>query len=288
MKKSSVFFVLMAGILWGLMGLYVRQLNAMGLYTMDVVMVRTIFTTVILFLFLLFSDRKSFKIKLRDVWIFAGSGLLSIIFFNYCYFTTISNASLAVAAVLLYTAPAIVMVLSAIIFKERITKRKMMAILLTFIGCVLVSGIINGDSSISFKVFLIGLGAGLGYALYSIFSRFALNRGYGSLTITFYTFLFAAIISPLFGHIGSTIEILTLKPGRLLFAMLYAFACTILPYLFYTYGLKGISNGNASVIASIEPITATALGFFYNETPNILTILGILMVLLGIIICRKE
>ena len=50
-------------------------------------------------------DKNLFKIKLRDLWCFAGTGLLSIVFFNLCYFKEITITSLSVAAILLYTAP---------------------------------------------------------------------------------------------------------------------------------------------------------------------------------------
>lgn len=96
--------------------------------------------------------------------------------------------SLSVAAVLLYTAPAFVMVLSYLLFHEKFTVRKSIALVLTFVGCVFVTGIIGSSQTLSGKGILIGIGAGFGYALYSIFGRFALKKGYDSFTISFYTF----------------------------------------------------------------------------------------------------
>ena len=214
-----------------------------------------------------------------------GTGLLSIVFFNICYFTTITLTSLAVAAVLLYTAPAIVIVLSAFLFSEKITGRKLIALLMTFAGCVCVSGLLSGDSSLTLTGFITGLGAGLGYALYSIFGRFALDRGYRSLTISFYTFLFASVGTIPFISLKNVGRALTSSPSQTGLIVLYGVFTTVLPYLLYTRGLQSVDNGRASIIASIEPVVATAIGaLVYHEILNIYEIIGIAMVLGGIVI----
>lgn len=108
MKKLASGMVIQAGIFWGSMGIFVRKFEECGLGSLDIVAIRAITTMCILFLFLLFYNRSLLRIKLRDLWCFLGTGLLSIVFFNYCYFRAITMTSLSVAAVLLYTAPAFV------------------------------------------------------------------------------------------------------------------------------------------------------------------------------------
>ena len=192
-KILSVVLVLAAGGMWGCMGLLVRPLNEIGLVTMDICFLRGFVTFVVMLAGLLILDREALKIRLKDIWCFIGTGALSVSFFNFCYFKTITLTSLSVAAVLLYTAPAFVMVMSFFLFKESMTKRKVLALLVAFAGCILVSGLGTDGGSLNTRGILVGLGAGFGYALYSIFGRYALQRGYGSLTITFYTFLFGGL-----------------------------------------------------------------------------------------------
>ena len=81
------------------------------------------------------------RIAWRDAWMFLGTGLGSIVFFNICCFTAIELTTLSVAAILLYTAPSIVMVFSIFLFHERFTRRKGLCLVLAFAGCVLVSGL---------------------------------------------------------------------------------------------------------------------------------------------------
>lgn len=276
--------VTLAGILWGCIGIFIRKFSV-SLDSMQIVSSRTLLTAILLFFILLIFKRDLLKIKLRDVWCFIGTGICSIIFFNYCYFKCMNMTSLSVAAVLLYTAPAIVMIISAVVFKEKITVQKISALLLAMLGCVLVSGIIGTKPLISKEGILVGLGAGLGYALYSIFSRAALNRGYNSLTIIFYTFLIALIgLIPLTNWKDLGSQMFT-SGNDFLYFLLFAIVSTVLPYIFYTYGLTILSPSKASIIASIEPVAATIVGFvFFNERPSAIAFFSIGCILFSIIL----
>lgn len=193
-KLLSTIAIILAGMLWGCMGLYVRFLDKTGLSSLDICEVRSVFTAVIMFFVLLFYKPSLLKIKFRDCWIFIGTGIISILFFNFCYFTTIQETQLSFAVIMLYTAPVFVMLLSAVLFKEKITVRKIIALAVAFTGAAFVSLSGNdGGNSITVRGILLGLGSGLGYALYSIFSRCALMREYKTLTIVFWTFVFSAL-----------------------------------------------------------------------------------------------
>lgn len=287
MKQIAPILVCLSGILWGTMGIFVRRYNGLGLDSMEIVAMRAIVTAVMLLIFLFIYNKKLLRIQIRDIWCFLGTGLCSILFFNFCYFKAITMTSLSVAAVLLYTAPAIVMVLSRILFKEKLTPVKLIALAVTFLGCVLVTGVIGSDTHLSVSGILIGLGAGLGYALYSIFSRYALERGYHSFTISFYTFLIASLGVIPFVPMGRTFQICTKDGGMFGFTLIFGLVSTVLPYILYTIGLTVVENGKASIIASIEPVVATVLGVvLFHERLTWNGILGILLVLGAIIMCN--
>ncbi len=290
MKRWAALFILLAGVLWGCIGIFVRPLNEVGLDAMEIVFTRAFGTSILFLIFLLFYNKKLLKVKFSHLWCFFGTGVCSIAFFNFCYFKAITITSLSVASVLLYTAPVMVMLMSKILFKEALSWQKLLALLLTFAGCVLVTGFIGEATALSVFGIFIGLGAGFGYALYSIFGRYALERGYSSLTITFYTFLFAAIgVIPL-TDVGHVCHILTGSGAIFLFSFAFSLFSTVIPYLTYTIGLKYVDNGKAAILASIEPVVATIMGVLFFKEP--LTIdggIGILLVWTGVILCsRKE
>ena len=287
MKKLASGMVILAGILWGSMGIFVRKFEKCGLESLDIVAVRAIATTCILFFFLLFYNRSLLKIKFKDLWCFLGTGLLSIVFFNYCYFRAITMTSLSVAAVLLYTAPAFVMVLSYFLFHEKFTGRKSIALVLTCVGCVFVTGIIGSSQALSGKGILIGIGAGFGYALYSIFGRFALEKGYDSFTISFYTFFVAAIgVIPLC-NFEKVLKVSCASIKMMGWSLLFGFLSTVLAFCLYTAGLKNMDNGKASILASVEPVAATLIGvILYKETLSAGEIFGVILVMVAIVMCN--
>ena len=282
--------ILTAGTLWGSMGLFVRRLGSegAGLSSVEIVQMRCIVAAVLLFFYMLARDRDALRIRLCDLWCFLGTGLCSIIFFNLCYFRTIQMTSLSIAAVLLYTAPAFVIALSAPLFGERITGPKVMALLLTIIGCVCVSGLLRGSGALTLPGFMIGLGAGLGYALYSIFSRFALERGYSSMTISFYTFLIAALGTVPFVSAANLGRAVAGSPSTVGFIVLFGLVTTVIPYLTYTRGLQGVENGQASILASVEPVVATLLGILvFHEVLHADEAAGMALILGAILISSR-
>ncbi|MDD6211867.1 MAG: EamA family transporter [Clostridiales bacterium] len=289
MKKYAPMLIVLAGCLWGTMGLFVRHLNEMGLASMQIVELRSIIAALLLFPITFFKDKKLLKIRIHQLWPLVCSGLFSIVFFNFCYFSTISIMNLSMAAILLYTAPMFVMLLSVVLFQEKLTARKLTALGFAFGGCCLVCGILNSSVSITLPGLLLGLGSGLGYALYSIFSRFSLNQGLHPIAVTDYTFLFAAIGGAALTDFSS-IEAIIQQYGVtfIAFAIFYTVVTTVLPYLLYTTGLRYVENGTASVIASIEPVVATILGFLvFAETPTLSTLLGIILVVLALVLLNQ-
>lgn len=275
----SPLWIALAGILWGIMGIFVRRFNGFGVTSMSVVFLRSLFTSAAVLIFCFITDRKSLKIKLKDLWIFIGTGLVSIVFFNYCYFTAINMMSLSAAAILLYTSPVFVTILSAVIFKEKITVKKIAAMALSIGGLVLVTGIIGSDTPVSGLGVTYGIMSAIGYALYSIFTRFAIDRGYSSFASVGYSFLFAAIFSVFFADLGAIGAMLSSSPTMILFTLAFSVVSSIAPYFLYNLGLKGTENGKAAVIASVEPVAATILGILlYNEVPTPTAAIGIILV----------
>ena len=287
MKKLAPFLVILAGCCWGTMGIFVRHLNSIGLESMQIVEIRSVLTVVAMFTALAIFRRNLLRVKVKDLWCFAGGGIVSVILFNYCYFQTIQRASLSVAAILLYTSPIFVLLLSVPLFGEKLTKKKLLCLAMAFVGCALASGVAGG-MSLSAGTLLLGLGSGFGYGLYSIFSRYALQRGYHPITITAYIFLFGAVGGiPLtdFGQLTGVIA----QPRHLLYLVIYTVVTTIIPYIAYTTGLQHVENGVAAVLACIEPVMATVFGiFFFSELPSLSGWTGIALVLAALTLLNLQ
>ena len=287
--KKYVLSVLAAGTLWGTMGFFTRTLAGIGIDSTGAILVRCAFAAVMFALTLLLTDGKQFRVAARDFWCFFGSGVCSLLFFTYCYFNAINLMDLSTAAILLYTAPSIVMILSLILFRERITPKKVVALILAFAGCCLVSGITGGTRTLSVQGLLFGLGSGVGYALYSIFARFALDRGYSSNTINFYSCLLAAVGTALIWNPAPAVHAMFASWSSFGFCVLAGLVTCYLPYFLYTYGLTGLETGKASILASVEPVVATLVGIFiFHETLTPVALGGILLVLAAVVLLNLK
>lgn len=283
MKKSlPTLCVLTAATLWGSMGLFVRRLNAAGLYALEVTQLRILVGLVLVGAYLAVFHRDMLRVRLRDLWCFAGSGICSLLFFSYCYFTGMTMTSLSVICVLLYTAPVFVMLLSVLLFRERMTRSKLLALLLTFAGCCLVSGL-GGETHLSGAALLLGLGSGFFYGLYSIFSRYAIQRGYSSWTITFYTFAFCSVACLFLSDWSAITSTVSADPTLLIWIVLLGLVTAFFPYVLYTRGLEQMESSRAAILASLEPAVATLLGVLVLHEPlTVSNAAGIVLVLGGI------
>lgn len=278
-----------AAALWGTIGIYVDYLSNEGFSATDIVAFRVSVSAVLLWLYLKIKDPSLLKISFKDLYLFLGTGVLSILFFNWSYFTAIRETTLSLAVVLLYTGPTFVVIMSRIIFSEQITKNKQIALFLTLVGIVLVSELYTESNNLSSYGFIVGIGAGFGYALYSIFSKIALNV-YRPLTILFYTFLTATVFVLPFSKIVTVESSLKLiNPLTLLAVIGLAIFPTVLAYLLYTEGLKKIEAGKASITAMTEPIVATLIGIvLFGEVLSAMQLTGMVLILFSVVLIQKR
>ena len=290
-KTLAPLLIILGASCWGCIGLFTKPLSAAGLSAAQIAFARCFISAVLLWLFLAVFDRKKLKVQFKDLWMFIGTGVLSLVLFSVMYFTAQQLTGLSVASVLLYTAPCFVMIMSAMFFHEKITGRKILALGLAFSGCVCTTGLFGslfgGGLQLSVKGIICGVGSGLGYALYSIFGNVALKK-YSSVTVTAYTFLFASLALMPFCING---EMLLIISGSAVIRSIVALAVvsTIAPYLLYTLGLSFTQPGKASIMAFAEPVVATLVGTaVFGEALPLSGIVGIAMIFFSIIILNSS
>ena len=281
--------IIIAGIFWGSMGIFVRRLGIYGFNSIQIVCIRVTLAALVFSLILLFKDKSGFRISPKDILLFLGLGFGSILFFTVCYFTAITLMSLSTAAILLYTSPVWIMLMSVLFFHEKLDRRKVIALILAFGGCVLVSGI-SGEKMPLMGI-LVGLGSGIGYGLYSILGTIALRK-YSPYTVTTYTFITAAIGSWVICRPVDMISRFSkaANPGMLiLFSVLTALVTAVIPFLAYTLGLRTVEASKAGIIATIEPMVATLIGIIvFSEPLTLLSGIGILLILSAVIILNLK
>lgn len=288
LQTKGLLYVLGAGVLWGsTLGLYARFMSALGFTPMQATAVRMLVSVVAFALYGALFNRKIFKASPRDYWMFFGTGVLSIGAFCFFYFTSLEYCPLSVSAILLYTSPVFIMLFSALLFKERVTRRKLSAMALALAGCALVSGLAEGFGTVPLIGVAMGLLSGFTYALYSIFARFALRK-YGSITIIFYTFLFATVATLPLGGVSDTLTRLTATPEALAVGVVGSILCSAAPFFLYTKGMETMETGKAGILATTEPVMSALVSvFILKEAMSLWGALGIALVLAAIVLLSK-
>jgi drug/metabolite transporter (DMT)-like permease len=286
-KKIAYLYIVTGAALWGMIGIFVTYLYEIGFTPTQVVAIRAISAMFFLLMFVLIKNPQALKINIPDSKYFIGTGIFSIVLFNWCLFQAIQETSISIASILLYTAPAFVTIFSRVLFKELLTPRKILSLITTLIGCSFVIGILpNSNESMTLYGVMLGLGSGVFYALYSIFGKFALVK-YDTLTVTVYTFIFAAVAVTPFSGLWTVLPLF-----RSLEVWLYilglGFLSTMLAYTLYTKGLNFIESSRASIIATVEPVVATIVGILlFNEKLSFWQYFGIFMVILAVFIVQE-
>ena len=289
--KISIALVLLAGVFWGSSAIFVNKLSELGFSNLQICSIRVTFAVPLLHAILISKGVKNYKLKLKTVGIIAFCGVFSVLAMCVCYFYAILETTPATAAVLLYTAPIFVMIMSVIFFKERMTAKKTLCLSMAVIGCALTSGIIGGIQGSVIGI-IIGLLSGFTYSLYSIISTVVIKQGASPLACTAISFTFAAIAAQI---ITSPVDIVTKisaspEPFIMILGLIFFSICTcVIPFLLYTLGLSNLKPEVAAILASTEPVVAAIVGVaVLNKSINGFQITGIIFVLAAITILNLK
>lgn len=285
MKKIVVLLPIIAGILWSSAGVFVRKLNAFGMDAYTILSTRMLLAAFLMVIGILMIKPSLLRIKLKDLWVFCGCGILGILGLNFFYNEAVGEVSLSLSAILLSMAPIFVMILSAFIFNEKITPKKICCLVFALVGCAMASGIFEVSAGTGLKVTVRGICMGLlsGFfcALYGIFSKIAANKGYGIVTILFYSLVLCSVALFSFTDWNMAVRFIETSPvGNTFFAIFHSLCTSMFPYLFYSLALIYMENGKVSILAGGgEPMAAVIFGLlFFMEIPSALNLLGLALV----------
>ena len=293
MKALMTTLPILAGIAFGSVGVFVRVFDDAGFNVFSVLAVRGIFSIIMVLLFMLLVDRSMLKVKVRDLPLLAAGGIVGMTLTNVFFTISAWNISLALTGVLLGLSPVYVVIISAFLFKEKATPRKIICMIMAIIGAFLVSGIMeNGIGTLSILGLVTGLISGFFYGMSSIFTKLCMARGYNGITITFYALITMTITSSPFANWDVVVLYVAEAPAANLgFIVVSAFVCLAFPYLALNVSLRHLEAGKASILTSSEPIAAMIFGLIiYAETPSVYGVCGLIItvVALAVMTASKE
>lgn len=278
-------FVILAAILWGTLGLLFRTLHdGFGLSGIAIAFLRATVSFAILFTALAFTRRDLLKISRAAIPFFLAYGFVGVAAFYFTYVNAVIQTSVTTAAVLLYTAPAFVTLIAWRVWRESLNARKVVALALAFVGCAFVARAYDPNAlQLNSIGIALGVGAGLTYALYTIFSKFALARFSSWTALTFALCTGAIFLAPL--QNWNEFAPLAQDPRVWIPILALAIGPTLGSLAFYNAGLQRVPASNASLVANIEPVVASVIAFvILGERMELLQMIGGVMVIGGAVI----
>ena len=271
--------MLLAAASWALIGPVSRLAQAAGLGPVEIAFWRALFGGG---LFILHSlVKRQAPPRGRDLGGVVLFGLVGVSLFYLSYQLAVAYGGAALASVLLYTAPAWVVVGSLLFLRRPVVRTQIVLVIMTLLGVLLLSWPQQG-----FKVSLAGVGwglaSGLTYALYYI---------YGKLQFTKYppTVLFALALPV--GVLG-LLPWASFAPKSAVVwwsLLTLSFVSTYLAYWFYSLGLRWLEATRASLVATLEPVLASLLAFvWWGERFSLLGYVGAALIILAVVASALE
>ncbi len=253
---SGFLYVLAAAFMWGLIGVFTKLILPEGISALEIAFWRATLAWV---MFLVHAGAKNqLRVHRTDLPALFGFGFICVTLFYGSYQLAIRDVGMAMAAVLLYTAPAWVALMSWAVLKETMTATKAFCVAMTVIGvsCISLGPKLLSGGSISLNTFGLaaGLVSGFTYALYYIFGKKFLHK-YPTPTIFVYALPFGALL---------LLPFVDFHPkSAYAWTMLISLAAITSYGAFSAYyaGLKQLDATHASVIATFEPVVAAVFAY---------------------------
>ena len=291
MKKIYLILPILAGIMFGSSGIFVRTLTQNGIDSTTLLFLRFSIAIMPILIAILLTDKSLIKIDLKDIPLFLVCAIC-IVGLNLCYNTSMNSVSLSLAAVLLSLAPIYVLIFAYILFKEKITSQKIICMILAIFGCILMTGILeNGLTNTPLFGILSGIGAGLFWAVYLMASKKSIENENHTYTILFYSIIFISIALVPFTNFNRITCFVSINPIiTIIFLVLHSTFSFALPYILSTLSLNYMESGVSSILLSgAEPFAALIFGFLlYCEIPTFLMFFGFILSIIAMMRLSKK
>jgi drug/metabolite transporter (DMT)-like permease len=230
-----------------------------------------------------------FAIRPRHLPLFAFFGLVGVGLHQLVWITSVQLNGAGVATVLVYIQPAIVALISWRFLGEALDRAKIIALVLTLSGMVMVSRVYEiANLNLNALGLAAGFGTGFTWATYALLGRYA-ARHYSAWTSLWYAFSFGALFLLPLQFLAPALSVpggAAAGWGVLLFL---AVGPTLGGFGLYLVGLSHLPASVVTLIATLEPVLSVVLAYLlFGETLNLVQVLGAALILWSVIMLRPR
>ena len=275
--------VALGAVLWGSLGLFYQVvIGQYGLSSLEAVFWRALIATLILAIWLVWRNPQTLRVRRQDLLLMFLLGAIGVAATFWIYAYAIRAVGMGVAAVLQYVAPVWVTLFSVFFWGESLAATRITALILALAGVALVGRMYDlSGATLSLLGIVAALATSLTYAAYVLMIKMASRRGYTSWTIMVYALAIGtACLAPL--QTKQSFTIVTGQPGVIPWLIALGIV-TLAAGLSFTAGVKHVPASNASIVATIEPLTAMLLGWsVLSERMDPLQVIGAICILASV------
>jgi len=286
--KRGYLYVVLAAILWAVSGSSAKYLFNHGITALQLVQMRVTFACVLLFVWVILKNPRLLHIAPPDIWRLLLLGIFGMAMVQFTYLFTISKIKVAAAILLEYLAPVLIALHAVIFAHERLTRTTLAAVIGATAGCYLVVGAYNLQLLALDRVGIIsGVASAIAFAGYAVYGEYCMRR-YSPWTVLFYSLLFATL---LWNVLQPPLEFVRYSFSLVEWTLIFYIALlgTLVPYGLYLEGISLIRSTRASITATLEPITAGIVSYFFlGETLEPLQLFGGALVIASVVMLQMR
>jgi len=287
-RRIAVLVVVASAACFATLGILTQWAFAHGAEPMSLLAVRFAAAAIVMGVVQAVRDPKALRVTRGDLLRFLGLSLTGYGAASLCYSYAVREIGASVTTVLLYTYPALVSIIGWLFLRETFPPKRVVAVVMTFVGCALVANVFAAGSAVTTRGFALGMGAALGYAVFNVLSYHSLGRS-PKLTIMAYTFAFSAIgLGAVAAANGTLGTVAAWDPFAWGTVALMVAVPTFAAVMLYLAGIARMGAAQAAVVSTLElPFTVmfAALAFPLERLTPV-QLLGAAIVLGGVVMAE--
>ncbi len=278
----------LAAVMWGIAATVAKSFFNKEYEPLILVQMRVTLSFAVLFLYFLSTNRSLLKFSIKDIPHFLVVGILGVAGSNYFYYAAIKETNVSTSILVQYTAPIMVMIYTVLFQREKLTKGKLSALILSISGIFLAIGAYNPEIIQGNAIGIIyALIAAVSFSIFNISGK-SLTEKYSIWTGLIYLLGAATLF---WSFINTPMEILEADysfEDWKVFGII-ALISILIPYSLYYYGLHHIQSSKAIIISTLEPIVAIISEWlFLNGSMGLIQVIGALLVISAIVLLQRD
>lgn len=284
-KYKGILYALISAAAFGIMPMFAKTAYKNGSNPTSSLLFRFLIAGLILLIYLSIKGI-SIKISLNQFLILIFTGILGYTFTTITLFVSYNYLDSGLATSLHYIYPALVCIFSFILYKERMTREKLLSLILSIGG--VYSLIVFENKTLNAAGIILALLSGLGYAANVILLNLKKVRSLDNRVVTMYICFGTSLGMFIYGSMTHSI-ILKMNTQIVISYFGLSVISTIASMIFLLKAIKIIGSSSASILGTFEAVVSIICGIlFLNERLTLSLIIGTLMIIACAVILSKE